>query len=159
MKIRLWMTALAVLAAAACGEQQEGQRVELGEEEQAAENQQGRASWPYELEAQVDSANLEYMNEQYQASADRYRALTEEYPEIGTLWFGLYMAENALGNEETAQEALAKANELAPGLGPMHEQIESGSMGDAMQGQMPAGHPPLDSVNPEDAPPLGGEGG
>lgn len=157
MKIRVWMTALAVLAVAACGEQ-EGQRVELGEDEQAAEDQ-SRANWPYELEVQVDSANLEYMNEQYQASADRYRAMTEEYPEIGTLWFGLYMAENALGNEEAAQEALARAEELAPGLGQMHEQIESGNMGDAMRGQMPEGHPPMDSANPEDAPPLGGGGG
>ena len=157
MKIRLWMTALAVLAVAACGEQ-ESQRVELGED-QESQAQQGRANWPEELEVQVDSANLEYMNEEYQASADRYRAMTERYPEIGTLWFGLYMAENALGNQDAAQAALVKAEELAPGLGSMHEAAESGGMGDAMRGEMPAGHPPLDSVNPDNAPPLGGEGG
>ena len=129
--------------------------MELGEEQA----QQGRANWPHELEVQVDSANLEFMNGDIAAAAERYRTLTEEYPDIGTVWFGLYMAENALGNEEAAEAALVKVEELAPGLAPAHEAAESGAMGGGHPPMMPQGHPPMDSVNPEDAPPLGGAEG
>jgi len=131
--------------------------VELGE---PAQEEGGRASWPAELAAQVDSANEEYADGDYQAAADRYATLTEEYADIGTVWFGLYMAESALGNEEAAATALARAEQRAPGLGVMHDAAET------MTGEgphppigMPSGHPSLDSVNPEDAPPLEGAGG
>ena len=150
--ISKWMVVLVALALAGCGEE-EAPRIPLGED--AAQSEDRRASWPEGLAAQVDSANLEYSNEEYEAAADRYRALTEQHPDISTVWFGLYMAEHALGNDEAAAAALEKAESMAPGLGRMHDAAESGAMmGDPHQ--MPAGHPSLDSVNPEDAPPLGG---
>ena len=146
------MVVLFALAVAGCGEE-EAQRIPLGED--AAQSEDRRANWPEELTAQVDSANLEYSNAQYEAARERYAALTEQYPDISTVWFGLYMAESALGNDEAAAAALEKAESMAPGLGRMHDAAESGAMmGDPHQ--MPAGHPPLDSVDPEDAPPLGG---
>lgn len=158
MDMKKWMAVVAVLALAGCGNDEEGQRVPLGDE--PAQSEDGRAAWPDGLAEQVDSANLEYSTQDYAASAARYRALTEEYPDIGTLWFGLYMAENAQGNTEAAEAALEKAEELAPGLGRMHEAAESGAMdGGHPPMQMPEGHPNPDSVNPDDAPPLGGTGG
>ncbi len=151
MNTRMWIALVAVVAMTACGGEEQGQRIELGDQ---PAQQGGRDSWPAELAAQVDSANAEYSDQDYDAAAQRYQALTEAYPEIGTVWFGLYMAENARGNEEEAQAALQKAEELAPGLGMMHEAAQTmDGEGHPSMG-MPAGHPPLDSVNPEDAPPL-----
>ncbi|MDX1673776.1 MAG: tetratricopeptide repeat protein [Longimicrobiales bacterium] len=141
-----WMVAIAALALAACGGD-EGERVELGEEPTQAENR--RANWPDGVAARVDSANLYYSNGDYEAAAEVYRDLTEEYPEISTVWFGLYMAESALGNEEAAAAALEKAEGMAPGLGQMHEAAESSGMGDMLRGEMPAGHPSLDSMHPQ----------
>lgn len=153
MNIRKLTTALAVLTLAACtGE--EGQRVELGADT-AESTQQRRADWPDGLAADVDSANAAYAAGDYEAAAGMYRSLTEEHPGIGTLWFGLYMAEHALGNTEAAAAALERTEAVTPGLGQMHEAAESAA---TMPG-MPAGHPPLDSVNPEDAPPLEMDGG
>lgn len=150
--ISKWMVVLVALAVAGCGEE-EGQRIPLGGD--TAQSEDRRANWPEGLAAQVDSANLEYSNQEYEAAAERYRALTEQYPDISTVWFGLYMAESALGNDEAAAAALEEAESMAPGLGQMHDAAESGAMrGDPHQ--MPAGHPPLDSADPEDAPPLGG---
>lgn len=139
--------AVVVLTLAACtGE--EGQRVELGADT-AESTQLRRADWPEGLAADVDSANAAYAAGEYAMAAGIYRSLTEQHPEIGTVWFGLYMAENALGNTDAAAAALERAEAANPGLGQMHEAAESATMPG-----MPAGHPPLDSVNPEDAPPL-----
>ncbi len=61
------------------------------------------------------------------------------------------MAEHALGNDEAADSALARAEEIAPGLGSMHTEAESSGMGDmlrardSMMDAMPEGHPPIDS--------------
>jgi tetratricopeptide (TPR) repeat protein len=161
MRTRKWIAAMAVIGLVACGEADEADRIPLGQEQ--AQREGGRAQWPAELVALVDSANLAYSQERYEEAAEIYRGLTEEYEDIGTVWFGLYMAENALGNTEAAQAALERAEEQSPGLGRMHEQAESVGVegmpmpeGHPSVPMMPEGHPPLDSASPEDAPPLGG---
>lgn len=155
MKTKMWIIALAVLAVAACSEQ-EGQRVELDQDPEAQATD-GRASWPAELATMVDSANALIAAGEYEASAEIYRGLVEEYPQVGTVWFGLYMAEDALGNTEAAGAALEQAEAINPGLGRMHDDAETQGMPGGMP--MPDGHPSLDSASPEDAPPLGGQGG
>lgn len=152
MNMKRLVPAIVVLTLAACSGE-EGQRVELGADT-AQSTQIRRADWPEGLAARVDSANAAYADSAYATAAEIFRSATEEHPEIGTVWFGLYMAENAMGNTEAAAAALERAEALNPGLSQMHEAAESGQMPG-----MPAGHPPLDSVNPEDAPPLTVEGG
>lgn len=152
MGYRKWIAVVAVLAVAGCSDE-EGRRVPLGQDTAQSENR--RASWPAELTARVDSANAAIANDEPEVAAEIYRALAQEYPEIGTVWFGLYMAEDALGNTEAAAAALERAEAITPGLGRMHDAAAS----DSMVGHppmMPMGHPPLDSVSPEDAPPLNG---
>lgn len=154
------MMVIVALTLVACGEE-EGQRVPMGQD--TAESQaSGRASWSPELTARVDSANTAYAEERYEDAAAIYRELTQEYSDVGAVWFGLYMAENALGNTEVADSALQRAESIAPGLGQMHQEAESSGMGemlraqDSMMDEMPAGHPPLDSASMEDAPPMTG---
>lgn len=150
-----WIIIVAALTLTACGED-EGQRVPIGDDTAAVENR-GRASWPAELTTQVDSANLAYSEGRYEEAAAIYHELSREYTDVGAVWFGLYMAEHALGNDEVADSALARAEAIAPGLGSMHETAESSGMGDMLRDrdsimqQMPGGHPPLDSMPTEDA--------
>lgn len=155
MGYRKWIAVVAVLAVAACSEE-EGRRVPLGQD--TAQSADRRASWPAELTARVDSANAAIANDEPAVAAEIYRELVQEYPEIGTVWFGLYMAEDALGNTEAAAAALERAEAITPGLGRMHDAAASDSMAGDPPTRMPAGHPPLDSVSPEDGPPPTGGG-
>ncbi len=41
---------------------------------------------------------------------------------VTAAWFGAYMAERALGNEAAANEALERAQQLAPGASLIHGQ-------------------------------------
>ena len=119
MKPMKWTFVVALAGLLACGgDTEEAQRVPLGEQEATSTS---RADWPEGLAEQVDEANAAYANEEYEAAAETYRGLTDQHPEIGTLWFGLYLAETALGNEEAAAAALEKVEELVPGLLQMHD--------------------------------------
>ncbi|MFP4622894.1 MAG: hypothetical protein ACOC3J_00360 [Gemmatimonadota bacterium] len=153
-----WMAPLALVAIAACGGEEQGERVELGEQEQTS----ARASWPAELTARIDSANAAYANENYQVAADVFRGITEDHPDLGIAYFGLYMAETALGNDDAAQEALAEAEALSPGLARMHQSAtdSAAQVPMMMQGHpdMPEGHPSLDSMM-DAAPPQDRTGG
>ncbi len=152
MKHHKWMIAVALVAVAGCGEEP-GERVELGEQAQPQQQQGGRDSWPAELTAAVDSGNAAYAAGRYEEAAEIYRGLAEEYPDIGTVYFGLYMAENALGNEEAAQAALAEAEARSPGLGRMHE-VATDSTAHPPMPQMPEGHPPVQPGDTQQGPPL-----
>ena len=159
MNFKKWMPVVLMIALVGCNAE-EGERVELGQE--AEQSDQRRDAWPEGVAVQVDSANTLYAAQEYEAAAEIYRGLAEEHDNIGTIWFGLYMAENALGNQEAAMAAMERAESISPGLGMMHDAAEASGMGDALREgemQMPAGHPPMDSVNPEDAPPLDATGG
>ena len=148
---KLLMAALVVMTLTACTEE-EGQRVPLGED--TTTQPRGRETWSPEMTALVDSANAAYAAGEYQTAAEIFRSLTEEHPDVGTVWFGLYMAEDAMGNAEAATTALERAEAINPGLGRMHEEAEAGAEAGAMMPGMPAGHPSMDSIDPEDAPPL-----
>ncbi len=132
----VWTVALAGVVA--CGGE-EGERVELGAPQQQ-ERADARANWSPELTARVDDANTAYAAGDYQEAADIFRSITEEQPELGVAWFGLSMAERAMGNEEAAAEALARSEELSPGLGRMHEAATDST---ARAPGMPQGHPTM----------------
>jgi tetratricopeptide (TPR) repeat protein len=149
VKLQTWVVAVALVAVAGCGEEQ-GERVELGEQPQ---QQGGRATWSAELTAAVDSGNAAYADERYEEAAEIYRGLTEEYPDVGVVYFGLYMAENALGNEEAAEAALAEAEARSPGLGRMHDAATDSTAHPPMP-QMPSGHPPVEPGDTQQGPPL-----
>lgn len=139
-----WIVAATVLALVACGGGEVGEKRPLAEE-QPQQQANARAAWPEGLGEAVDQANAAYRAGDYEAAAAQYRQMTEQHPEIGTVWFGLYMAESKLGNKAAADSALARSNALSPGLATSH-QVATDSADTAGQGgmPMPAGHPPID---------------
>lgn len=86
--------------------------VEAGERE--------RAGLPEPVVAQLDSGSLAYRADDYEAALDHYRRAAELAPEFAAAWFGVYMAHKALGNEASADSALARVQSLAPGATLLH---------------------------------------
>jgi tetratricopeptide (TPR) repeat protein len=139
-----WM-AVAALAGAvaltACNRDDDQDRIRLDAGDGMAE---ARAGWAPEFEAAVDSGNAAYRAGRWQEAADHFRRGTELEPQVAAAWFGLHMAESALGNDEEAFEALQRAEALTPGLGGGHPRMPAdsphgGVSPDAMQ--LPPGHP------------------
>ncbi len=143
MKYKRWIVAATVVTLVACGGEEAGEKRPLSEEQPQAEQQTARAGWPEGLGDAVDAANAAYRAGDYQVAAAQYRQLTQDHPEIGTVWFGLYMAENKLGNKAAADSALARSNELSPGLATTHEAATDTTPIHQGMG-MPQSHPPID---------------
>ena len=69
MKPRMMMAVLSLAAVTACGGEDEGERVPLGEQQPAAEQQQAAPRLPEEVQVRVDSANTAYAAGEYQVAA------------------------------------------------------------------------------------------
>lgn len=96
--VSLLMAALLAGTTAGCGEE--------------APAPEGRAEWPLGVVAAVDSGNAAYRAGDYQEARRHFRAAARAAPEVGTAWFGVYMAERALGNEAAADSALRRVGDL-----------------------------------------------
>ena len=77
---------------------------------------------PAVLEA-LDAGNEAYRAGNYQAALDHYRDANRD-DKVAAAWFGIYMAQLALGNEEAADSAMARAQSLAPGASLIHPDTE-----------------------------------
>jgi tetratricopeptide (TPR) repeat protein len=64
--------------------------------------------------AHIDSGNEAYREGRYDASLEHYREATRIEPDAAAAWFGVYMAELALGNAAAAEQALERARAAAP---------------------------------------------
>lgn len=82
--------------------------------------QRTRAEMPEELVAHLDSGNAAYRAHDFERARDEYRAALEVDSTATAAWFGVFMAERALGNDEAANEALDRAQDLAPGASLIH---------------------------------------
>jgi hypothetical protein len=82
--------------------------------------EQARANWPAGLSEVIDSANAAYSAGNYAAASGLYRRGTELAPDVTASWFGIYMAEHALGNIAAADSAMTRAQSLAPGASLIH---------------------------------------
>jgi tetratricopeptide (TPR) repeat protein len=67
-----------------------------------------------DLLAQLDSGNLAMRAGDPVTALEHYRRATELDAQAAAAWFGVYMAERALGNSEAAEEALERARAAAP---------------------------------------------
>jgi tetratricopeptide (TPR) repeat protein len=76
---------------------------------------EARDMLPEDVLAHLDSGNARYQDHDYQAALEHYRAVVDGAPDAPAGWFGIYMAQLALGNTAAADSAMARARELAPG--------------------------------------------
>ena len=101
---------------------------------------QARADWPAGLSELIDSANAAYSAQDFTAASGMYRRAAVLAPDITAPWFGLYMAEHALGNTAAADSAMQKAQALAPGASLLHS-----TPGDTV---LPPAHPDTSGGHP-----------
>lgn len=74
-----------------------------------------RESYPPEVVTQLDSGNAAFKAHDFQESLRHYQAAAEAGPDIPATWFGVYMAQHALGNVAAAESALARSRNEVPG--------------------------------------------
>lgn len=74
-----------------------------------------RASLPAELLEDLNRGSTAYRAGDYQAALEAYEAVVTMDEEVPAGWFGVFMAQRALGNAKAAEDALARARSLAPG--------------------------------------------
>jgi len=82
--------------------------------------QQARERLAPEVAAAIDSGNEAYREKDYQAALEHYQEAAELDEDLAAAWFGIYMAQLSLGNTEAAQEAMDRAQSLAPGANMIH---------------------------------------
>ena len=107
--------ALAVAAATAC--RPSDQKTETISPETAA---QARENLPAEVVAQIDSANQAFRAGDHQGALEHYTRAKDAKGDVAAAWFGIYMAQHALGNEDAAKEALDQAQKVSPGATLIH---------------------------------------
>lgn len=105
----------AVAAASAC--RPADQKTDTVDPQQAA---QDRENLPQEVVAQIDSANEAFRAGDHQSALDHYTRAKDIKDDVAAAWFGIYMAQNALGNEDAAKEAFAHAQKISPGATLIH---------------------------------------
>ncbi|MEJ2503171.1 MAG: hypothetical protein P8177_07600 [Gemmatimonadota bacterium] len=73
---------------------------------------------PAVLEA-LDAGNEAYRDGSYQEALRHYEEANQD-GDVAAAWFGIYMAQLALGNSEAADSAMQRAQDLAPGASLLH---------------------------------------
>jgi Flp pilus assembly protein TadD len=84
-----------------------------------------RAEMAQEVVAQLDSGSAAFRGDDFEAALAHYTRVTELDPENGPGWFGVYMAEDALGRADRAAVALERAQEIVPGATLLHEEEDT----------------------------------
>lgn len=91
------------------------------------EVRQARDDLAPELVAALDSGNAAYSRGDYQDALDFYRSVVDQNDDVAAGWFGIYMAQLALGNPEAADSAMNRARDLAPGASLIHPDRDTSS--------------------------------
>jgi len=110
MSMRLTIVS-ALLLAAAVSCRPDDRRTDSFDPQEAMQH---REDLPADVLAQLDSGNAVFRAGDHEAALAHYTKATELAPDLVTGWFGVYMAQHALGNEQAAQAALEHAQSLNP---------------------------------------------
>jgi tetratricopeptide (TPR) repeat protein len=76
---------------------------------------QGQETLPPAVRAQLDSANEAFRAGDHRTALEHYTKAKDLKSGVAAAWFGIYMAQHALGNEDSAKAALAEAQKISPG--------------------------------------------
>jgi hypothetical protein len=131
----LLLAVTAILTASACrGEDDQRTDTITDRDVQAARDQID----PAVLEA-LDSGNTAYRERDYRRALGHYQAAVDRDETVAAGWFGIYMAQLALGNAEAAEAAMVQARNHAPGASLIQPDADLPA---------PAGHPALPDTQP-----------
>lgn len=86
-----------------------------------------RQEMPVEVQAQLDSGSASFRAQDLSEALRHYTAATDLDGGAAAGWFGVYMAQKALGHAEEAQAALERVRSLAPGATLVEPEGGSGS--------------------------------
>lgn len=81
---------------------------------------QERESWDPAMAAQLDSGNAAIRADEHARAREHFIRVTEMAPDVAAGWFGLYLAEQGVGDAEAAQAALERARSIASGATLIH---------------------------------------
>ena len=117
-----WTLALAALVASGC------QRPDDQETGSITEDQirQTREQLDPDVLAALDSGNAAYRAGDYTAALEQYDRAIAADDDVAAAWFGVYMAQLALGNTAAADSAMQRARDLAPGASLIHPDTTGG---------------------------------
>lgn len=87
--------------------------------------QQARENLDPDVADAIDSGNAAYRDQEYQVALEHYQRAAELDEELAAAWFGIYMAQLALGNAEAANDAMDRAQSLAPDANMIHPEGDS----------------------------------
>jgi len=87
---------------------------------------QARENWSAEVVTSLDAGNQAVRADSFALARSHFLAVTEADSTIAAGWFGLYLAESGLGNQEGAADALERARGLAEGANLIHPDGGSG---------------------------------
>jgi Flp pilus assembly protein TadD len=71
-----------------------------------------REDWPSGVAEHVDSGNVLYRARDYAGARAQFREAVRLGPDVPVAWFGLQIAEHALGNKAAADSAMSRAEAL-----------------------------------------------
>lgn len=114
MKTSRFLVALLALTAVAASTACRPKEEKTGDisAQQATKAQEGV---PPAVQAQLDSANEAFRAGDHEAALEHYTRAKDLKSDVSAAWFGIYMAQKALGNEDAANAALAEARKISPG--------------------------------------------
>lgn len=78
-----------------------------------------------ELVAALDSGNVAYRAGSYETALRWYQQAVDVDDDVAAGWFGVYMAQLALGNTAAADSAMARAQDLQPGASLIHPEADT----------------------------------
>lgn len=81
---------------------------------------QSRESLDPDMVTALDEGNAAYRDEDYEGALQHYETAAGIDEDVAAVWFGIYMANVALGNTEAADSAMERARTLAPEAGLIH---------------------------------------
>ncbi len=84
-----------------------------------------RAALDSAVVAALDSGNAAYRIGDYEGALEHYRSVVDAHEDLAAGWFGIYMAELALGNDDAANAAMERARDLAPGASLIHPEADT----------------------------------
>lgn len=116
---------LLAVSAGACGPQGDDQETRTLD----PAGEQTRAQLDPEVVEALDSGTVSFREHRFEDALGHYETATELAPDQPAGWFGISMTQEALGDMEAAESAMARVRDLAPGATILHPDDTAGAGG------------------------------